>query len=48
MTGSPGRIKEVVEIDLPRPRVRSELLRNPVYQETIIRLEQSLMAEAHP
>lgn len=48
MTGSPGRIKEVVDIDLPRPRVRSELLRNPVYQETIIRLEQSLMAEAHP
>ncbi|ASR88237.1 MULTISPECIES: ABC transporter ATP-binding protein [Alcaligenes] len=48
MTGSPGRIKEVVEIDLPRPRIRSELLRNPVYQETIIRLEQSLMAEAHP
>ena len=48
MTGSPGRIKEVVDIDLPRPRVRAELLRNPVYQDTIIRLEQSLMAEAHP
>ncbi|HRL20694.1 ABC transporter ATP-binding protein [Alcaligenes sp. SDU_A2] len=48
MTGSPGRIKEVVDIDLPRPRIRSELLRNPIYQDTIIRLEQSLMAEAHP
>ncbi|MGE8588714.1 MAG: ABC transporter ATP-binding protein [Alcaligenes sp.] len=48
MTGSPGRIKEIVDIDLPRPRVRAELLRNPVYQDTIIRLEQSLMAEAHP
>ena len=47
LTGSPGRVKEVVEINLPRPRIRSELLRCPVYQEYVIRLEDSLMAEAH-
>ena len=47
LTGSPGQVKEIVDIDLPRPRIRSDLLRCPVYQEYVIRLEDSLMAEAH-
>ena len=47
LSGTPGTVKEVVTIDLPRPRVRAELLRNPQYQEYVIRLENLLVAEAH-
>jgi len=47
MSGSPGRIQEVIEIDLPRPRVRSELLTNPRYQQYILDLEARLQA-MHP
>jgi len=39
LTRSPGRIKEIVAIDLPRPRVRSELLLNPRYQRYVIDIE---------
>ena len=45
MGGTPGTVKEVVDIDLPRPRKRAELLRNPRYQDLIIQLENSLVAE---
>lgn len=40
MTSSPGRIKTVVDIDLPRPRVRSELLLDPRYQKYIVDIEK--------
>lgn len=39
LTKSPGRIKEIVDIDLPRPRVRAELLLNPRYQQYVIDIE---------
>jgi NitT/TauT family transport system ATP-binding protein len=40
MTSSPGRIKTVVDIDLPRPRVRAELLLDPRYQNYIVEIEK--------
>lgn len=39
LTKSPGRIKEIVDIDLPRPRVRAELLLNARYQQYVIDIE---------
>ncbi|MDH2236493.1 ABC transporter ATP-binding protein [Pigmentiphaga sp. GD03639] len=39
LTKSPGRIKEIVTIDLPRPRMRAELLLNPRYQQYVIDIE---------
>jgi len=42
MTRSPGRIKEVVDIDLPRPRRRSELLLDPRYQKYIVDIERMI------
>ena len=47
LTGTPGRVREIVSIDLPRPRVRAELLRNPAYQEYVIQLEKLLVDGAH-
>ncbi len=46
LSGTPGTVKEIVDIDLPRPRVRAELLRNPAYQEYVIHLENLLVAQA--
>jgi len=40
MTGSPGRQKALIDIDLPRPRVRRELLLNRRYQEYVIEIER--------
>jgi len=40
MTASPGRQKAVIDIDLPRPRVRSELLLNRRYQEYVVEIER--------
>ncbi|MDB5511611.1 MAG: transporter ATP-binding protein [Enterovirga sp.] len=42
MTRQPGRIKAVVDIDLPRPRRRDELLLNPRYQRLVIDLERMI------
>jgi NitT/TauT family transport system ATP-binding protein len=42
MTRSPGRIKEVVEIELPRPRRRSELLLDPRYQKYVVEIERMI------
>lgn len=39
MTRSPGRIREIIEIDLPRPRQRAELLLDPRYQKYIVDIE---------
>src|SRR6201986_2099740 len=40
MTRSPGRIKQIVEIKLPRPRRRAELLLDPRYQEYVVEIER--------
>jgi len=40
MTRSPGRIKQIIAIDLPRPRRRSQLLLDPRYQEFIVEIER--------
>jgi NitT/TauT family transport system ATP-binding protein len=42
MTRSPGRIKEIVTIDLPRPRLRAELLVNRKYQDYIVDIEKMM------
>jgi NitT/TauT family transport system ATP-binding protein len=39
MSRAPGRIKAVVPIDLPRPRLRAELLLDPRYQRMILDIE---------
>jgi NitT/TauT family transport system ATP-binding protein len=40
MTRSPGRLKKIVEIDLPRPRRRTDLLLDPRYQKYVVEIER--------
>jgi len=40
MTRSPGRIRQIIDIDLPRPRRRTELLLDPRYQEYVVEIER--------
>jgi NitT/TauT family transport system ATP-binding protein len=40
MTRAPGRIKEIVDIDLPRPRRRAELLLDSRYQKHVVDIER--------
>ena len=40
MTRSPGRIRQVIDIDLPRPRRRAELLLDPRYQKYVVEIER--------
>jgi len=40
MTQSPGRIREIVDIDLPRPRRRTELLLDRRYQKYVVDIER--------
>jgi NitT/TauT family transport system ATP-binding protein len=40
MSRSPGRIRQVIDIDLPRPRLRSELLLDPRYQKYVVDIER--------
>jgi NitT/TauT family transport system ATP-binding protein len=40
MTRSPGRIRQIVDIDLPRPRRRTELLLDPRYQQHVVEIER--------
>ncbi len=42
MTSSPGRIKDVITIDLPRPRERAELLLNRRYQDYVVEIEKMM------
>jgi NitT/TauT family transport system ATP-binding protein len=42
MTRSPGRIKEFVDIDLPRPRRRAELLLDTRYQKYVVDIERMI------
>jgi NitT/TauT family transport system ATP-binding protein len=52
MTRAPGRIKEIVGIDLPRPRRRAELLLDPRYQKYVVDIERLIddtgIDELHP
>jgi NitT/TauT family transport system ATP-binding protein len=40
MTRSPGRIRQIVDIALPRPRRRTELLLDPRYQQHVVEIER--------
>jgi len=40
LTRSPGRIRQIVNIDLPRPRRRAELLLDPRYQKYVVNIER--------
>ena len=40
MSRSPGRIRQVIGIDLPRPRRRTELLLDPRYQKYVVDIER--------
>jgi len=40
LTRSPGRIKEIIRIDLPRPRRRAELLVDRRYQQYVVDIEK--------
>jgi NitT/TauT family transport system ATP-binding protein len=40
MSRSPGRIKQIIDIDLPRPRRRTELLLDPRYQKYVVDIER--------
>jgi NitT/TauT family transport system ATP-binding protein len=42
MTRSPGRIKEIVRIDLARPRDRATLLLDRRYQDYVVRIERMM------
>ena len=45
MTRSPGRIKEIVPIDLARPRARAPLLLDRRYQDYVVRIERMMDAQ---
>jgi NitT/TauT family transport system ATP-binding protein len=40
MTRSPGRLKAIIGIDLPRPRRRAELLVTRRYQDYVVEIER--------
>jgi NitT/TauT family transport system ATP-binding protein len=40
MTRSPGRLKAIIDIDLPRPRRRAELLVTRRYQDYVVEIER--------
>jgi NitT/TauT family transport system ATP-binding protein len=42
MTRSPGRIKEIVDISLPRPRRRADLLLDSRYQKYVVDIERMI------
>jgi NitT/TauT family transport system ATP-binding protein len=49
LTRSPGRVKATVDIDLPRPRRRAELLVDRRYQTFMIQIEHLMdSAEVQP
>jgi NitT/TauT family transport system ATP-binding protein len=40
LTRAPGRVKQVIDIDLPRPRRRAQLLVDRRYQQTVVDIEK--------
>jgi NitT/TauT family transport system ATP-binding protein len=40
MTRSPGRIRQIIDVDLPRPRRRTELLLDPRYPKYVVDIER--------
>ncbi len=42
MTSSPGRIKDIIKINLPRPRERAALLLNRRYQDYVVEIEKMM------
>src|SRR5207248_163928 len=42
MTRAPGRINEVFDIHLPRPRRRADLLLDPHYQKYVVEIERMI------
>jgi NitT/TauT family transport system ATP-binding protein len=40
MTSSPGSVRQIVDIELPRPRRRAELLLDPRYQKYVVDIER--------
>jgi NitT/TauT family transport system ATP-binding protein len=40
MSRSPGRIRQIIDIELPRPRRRTELLLDPRYQKYLVDIER--------
>src|SRR5215469_15124983 len=40
MTRSPGRLRQIVDIELPRPRRRADLLLDPRYQQYVVEIER--------
>src|SRR5690348_842503 len=42
MTPPPGRIRPIVDIDLPRPRRRTELLLDPHHQQYVVEIDRVL------
>jgi NitT/TauT family transport system ATP-binding protein len=46
MTRSPGRIKDIIPIALPRPRDRAALLLDRRYQDYVVRIEQLMEVPA--
>jgi NitT/TauT family transport system ATP-binding protein len=40
LTRSPGRIKTIIDVDLPRPRRRAELLVDRRYQQYVVEIEK--------
>jgi NitT/TauT family transport system ATP-binding protein len=47
LTRSPGRIKETIRIDLPRPRRRAELLVDRRYQTLVVDIERLMDMPEH-
>jgi len=50
ITRSPGRVKEIIPIELPRPRDRATLLLDRRYQDYVVNIERLMdePAEAEP
>jgi NitT/TauT family transport system ATP-binding protein len=46
LTRSPGRVKQIIRIDLPRPRRRAELLVDRRYQQYVVDIEKLMDAPA--
>jgi len=44
LTRSPGRIKQIIRIDLPRPRRRADLLVDRGYQQYVVDIEKLMDA----